>query len=95
MHKLTARDKDVRLALSGLQFHEHASLNMSSSKDTSVSGKEFVKKCNGKNSPRTMLHLYSQITGAFQLSVITLQCLRKGRDLEIQNYLNDWGMRLS
>jgi len=60
MYKLTARDKDVILALSGLQFHEHASLNMSSSQYTSVSGKEFVKKCNGKNSPRTMLHLYSQ-----------------------------------
>lgn len=38
----------------GLQFHEHASLNMSSSKDTNVSGKETVK--NGKNSPRTILY---------------------------------------
>lgn len=41
-----------------------------------------------------MLHLYSQITGAFQLSVNTLQVLRKDRDIKIQNYLSNKGMGL-
>lgn len=35
-----------------------------------------------------MLHLYSQITGAFWLPDNTLQDLRKDRDLKIQNYLS-------
>lgn len=66
---------------------------MSSSKDTNVAENELVK--NGGNSPRAMLHLYSQITGAFHLSVNTLQGLRKDRDLKSQNCLSDWGMGLS
>lgn len=89
MYKLIVCDKDITQAISGLQFHEHASLNMSSSNNTSVLGKEFIKKHNGKNFPRTMLQVYSQIIGVFKSSVIALLCLRKQRDLEIQNYLND------
>lgn len=83
------------MALSGPRFHEHASLNMSISRNKCF-GKEFViKKGNGKNSPRTMLHLYSKITGAFQLSAITLQCLGTVRDLEIHNGLYVWDTGLS
>lgn len=49
----------------------------------------------GKTLQEQYYILYSQITGAFQLSANTPQGLRKDRDWKIQNYLSDWGMGLS